>query len=427
MDRNVNNEKWLYLPIEIKVRELEAKLLLTYYAVKENFRVIIGEHKIVEAVAANYPKGIFFSKGYPQKYRKRVIVNAKRHGHKIVEMDEEGLLINNKLKYLSDRMSGVQLENIEQEYCWGSFQKEMISTNYPQFSDKCFATGNPRFDLLKKKFRPLYYDTVKNLENNYGDFVLINTRFTRYNHFSGMVNENIVPSIKPIKALYFRFLEMIKNIADKFPELNFIVRPHPGENLNSYHRIFTNYKNVYVIRDGTVANWILASKLMIHNGCTTGIEAFLLGKPVLSYLPCQSKEVDEELPNKVSYKAYCIDEVHNFIKLMTTNLDCHKGVNELKQELSEYYGALDDQYASKNIIRLLHDININNDPLSTHPKEIHLSVKTNNKMKNRFLNLTLEEIQEFFTKIDHIEKSKNHFHIRKAAENLFEISNQCHL
>ena len=65
-----NKKKWLYLPIEVKVRELDAKLLLSYYALREGYRVVLGEHQMVELAANTLPKGVFFSKGYTHGYGK---------------------------------------------------------------------------------------------------------------------------------------------------------------------------------------------------------------------------------------------------------------------------------------------------------------------------------------------------------------------
>lgn len=425
MDRNLDGKKWIYLPVEIKVRELDAKLLLAYYAVKENYRVIIGEHRIVEIASVYYPNGIFFSKGYPNHYRKRVISNAKKEDHILVELDEEGLIIYDESKYLTERMNVEFLEDIEQEYCWGNFQKEMIGTAYPQCKKNCYITGHPRFDLLNKKFRSLYNDSVLRLQNKYGDFILINTRFTNYNHFSGMKNENLEPNTAYIKDLYYSFIRMIKDLAEKYPSLNFVIRPHPGENLTSYQKAFSRNSNIFVIREGNVVNWILASNLIIHNGCTTGIEAFLLEKPVLTYLPIESKDFDVDLPNKMSFKAYSVSEVFDFIDYITSNRFIHnveyeQHVRNNENFLSNYYGGLDDEHAYEKIIRLLNKLRIKNESFSLG--EIDFSIGKKNKIKYRFDSLTIKEIQTFFTKIDQIEKTINKVSIRKLAENLFEIS-----
>lgn len=58
-----------------------------------------------------------------------------------------------------------------------------------------------------------------------------------------------------------------------------IVRPHPSENIEIWKKYTKNYsKKIKIIRSGNVLSWILAAKLLIHNGCTTAIEALFLKK-----------------------------------------------------------------------------------------------------------------------------------------------------
>lgn len=53
------SRKWLYLPIETKVREQDAKLLLAYHAVNHGYHVVIGEHRMVEQAAEKLPGRYF--------------------------------------------------------------------------------------------------------------------------------------------------------------------------------------------------------------------------------------------------------------------------------------------------------------------------------------------------------------------------------
>ena len=74
-------------------------------------------------------------------------------------------------------------------------------------------------------------------------------------------------------------------IGEVFPRTNIIVRPHPMEDFTSYERAFSSYPNIHVVHEGNIIKWLLAADIIIHNGCTSGIEGFLLEKPIISYLP----------------------------------------------------------------------------------------------------------------------------------------------
>jgi hypothetical protein len=66
--------------------------------------------------------------------------------------------------------------------------------------------------------------------------------------------------------------------------------------------------NVKVTFDGNVIEWILGSSLVIHNNCTTGVEAYFLGKPALSYRPASDGRFDMYLPNALSFQTFDLDQ-----------------------------------------------------------------------------------------------------------------------
>ena len=53
----------LYLPVEVKDRELYAKLLLAKYAAENGFNVILGKKNDVNQLVLNMPKGVYFGLG----------------------------------------------------------------------------------------------------------------------------------------------------------------------------------------------------------------------------------------------------------------------------------------------------------------------------------------------------------------------------
>ncbi|WP_208592353.1 surface carbohydrate biosynthesis protein [Gracilibacillus suaedae] len=401
--------RWLYLPIEVKVRELDAKLLLSYYAVRQGYQVIIGDLLLVAKAAANNPSGIYFAKGGPKGFRKRMVTNAIEHGQTVVELDEEGLLIE-KNQYIRDRMRKDTLKLVEQEYCWGEHQKQIISDTYPDMADKCHVVGNPRLDLLKPKFRSLYQDDVKSLQQHYGDFILINTRFSLYNTVKGKNNTFFA---QHIKALYEAFLKMIHQTARDFPHVNLVIRPHPAENFNSYRREFRNISNVHVVHEGVIIKWILAAKLVIHNGCTSGIEAFLLDQPVIVYQPFETNEI--ELPNLLGFKATSLTELRDNIDQL---LD-HQAVIPGDDRLYHYCSWEKNSYAVDHILDLCNTISLPSPPDSRSNHKIQQ--KKNLRKQKRKFSLSVEEITSFYQKLDDIEDQSPKRTIKQISRNLFHI------
>ena len=61
----------------------------------------------------------------------------------------------------------------------------------------------------------------------------------------------------------------------------------------------------------------MGSKLVIHNGSTSAIEALLLDKAVISYRPYKNSSVETDLPNSIGI---CLENKQDVIKYLT-NLD----------------------------------------------------------------------------------------------------------
>ena len=99
-----------------------------------------------------------------------------------------------------------------------------------------------------------------------------------------------------------------------------VVRPHPSENINVWKNKTKNYSNnIKIIRSGNIIPWLMASKLVIHNGCTTAIEGTLLDKTVISYRPNKNQNVETYLPNAVGISIESKEDVVDFIKKFNFN------------------------------------------------------------------------------------------------------------
>ncbi|MET3683733.1 surface carbohydrate biosynthesis protein [Alkalibacillus flavidus] len=416
-------KNWLYLPIEIKVRESDAKLLLAYYAAKKGYEVVIGDHYMVQKASHQLPQGIFFSKGYSRGVRKRVIADAMSHGHKIVELDEEGFIFNDH-KYLQDRMKRDMLALVTQEYCWGQSQMDVITSAYPDLKDRCHVTGNPRLDLLKPKFRAIYQAEAEQIRRQFGEFVLINTRFARYNTAKGKKDH---PHFKDIKQLYDRFIELVKQTCERFPNINFVIRPHPGENIKSYLQELSGYRNVHVIHEGNITKWLLAAKMVIHNGCTSGFEAYLLGQNVISYVPAISSKQSQSLPDQVGVKASRVDDVHGIIHdvFKSNRGESVQLKNDLSSDVMLYHCEWSNKtYAYESILKLIEALpEIYANKSQQHQSlDQHLLLKKSKKEKKRRFSLMESEIKSLFKQLAAIEGDNKPVNIVPIANNVFRIS-----
>lgn len=347
------SKPWLYLPIETKVRELHGKILLASFAAINGFNVVIGSKKDINSRISFLPKGTIFNFGLAKNFAK----NAKRHreyGHKVVAIDEEGLVTLNDDLYLRHRVSKEALNVTDMFFCWGKRQASLVEKKAGKTNCKIFIAGNPRLDLLRPEYRVIFKEDSEKIRKKYGKIILINTNFGHGNHFSG--DDFVIESFKEKgwmndaddkkyflrniewqKEMYKKFLEMIPIISDKYKDYNIIIRPHPSENHDAWKKIEKKFSNVSIVHSGNVIPWIMAADVLIHNGCTTAVEAFLLGTKVVAYRPFIVDDLETELPNKISIETRNITELTDTLdKIINKNLDFN---NDSKKSYLDFYLA----------------------------------------------------------------------------------------
>ena len=115
----------VYLPIEVKSRDFQNKLLLSYFLLQEGFEVFIGRKKEIEILANNFYPGIYFGintqKNYIKFYKK-----IKNKNHKIFLFDEEGLVTLPDKTYVSTKASSGIIGVSDIFFCWGKTQFHKI-------------------------------------------------------------------------------------------------------------------------------------------------------------------------------------------------------------------------------------------------------------------------------------------------------------
>jgi len=104
---------------------------------------------------------------------------------------------------------------------------------------------------------------------------------------------------------------------------------------------------------------------MIHNSCTTGVEAYILDEPVICYCPVTSEIYDSELPNTISSKAFSVKELIALVRnvLEDTSAYVHRehGNAQANAILEDYVKSVRGPTACENIISALTNL-INGNP-----------------------------------------------------------------
>jgi len=369
----------LIIPVENQVRELDAKILLSCIAAEKGFPVILGSRAYTHFQAASVPRGVYLAKSM-RSLSTLMFQILRKLGHEIVAWEEEALVHPPADNYFSLRLSATTIKLVSHIFAWGQENFDLLA-DYPQLPKKLpiHISGNPRGDMLRPELRAYFEPTVHDLQRKHGDFILINTNFTDVNPFIPAVGM-FLPADKPIEARKFgqlgkglsrefaeglyhhkqatldSFMALIPQLAESFPELNIIIRPHPSENFAIYDALAEKYKRITVTNEGNVLPWLLAMKVMVHNGCTTGLEAFALKVPAISYLPTFDEFYDYEyqgLPTRLSHECFDIKELTQTIQAVLAG-ELHAAAGAEREKLMDYYvAARQGPLASERIVDIL--------------------------------------------------------------------------
>ena len=357
-----------YIPIEIFEREFHAKCLFALEAVKQGMGVVIGPKYDVNKLAEKLKPGVYFGIGFHSSAAK-IARTLRLKGHYIVSQDEEGL-VRFPDKFYSEYRVDEDIHDVSDLLlCWGESHLEVMRTTLGK-SEKLRAVGNSRIDLLGSEFRKIFRDEVQNIVSRYGEFLLVNGNFGSANHALG--DEYWIAELRRRgwfdsdikrdyqerrigfqKKILFEMAELVKQIASKGHKV--IVRPHPSENLKFWEEIAREDEdNISIVREGNVLSWMLASKLVIHNGCTTAIEGRLLGKPVFSYRPEYDHYVESYLPNAISENVNNVDRLIELIDGLDEDNQAEIDLEPFRRELAS---VIDGKTASAKIMSLISSIN----------------------------------------------------------------------
>lgn len=365
-----DRRRWLLLPIETKHREFYGKVLLSLAAAERGFNVLLGEQNAMLAQLENLPIGIYLDKSV-SRTKTRYFERLAAQGSQIVAWCEEGLVYRDRDAYLHERVSNASLALAERFFAWGEVQASDIHVQAPEADAKVHVTGNPRFDMLRPELRSVFKPAADALRQRYGPYVLINSNFSRYNHFMGydfwieaLKQRGTITNEEQL-AFYHRwreflgrvfhgFLEALPALSSAFPDHTLIVRPHPSEDHGVWLRETAAFGNVAVVHEDSAIPWIAGAGTVIHNSCTTGLEAYLLEVPVAAYRPTTDDTLDSHLPHAVSHQAYDRDELVDIVRTLLGG----GGVTppSAQSEVKRYIATLDGAFAADRVVDELSEI-----------------------------------------------------------------------
>lgn len=312
----------IFLPIEIKVREFHSKLLFSLFAAEQDFETILGGQIELIDHMPRLGRGIYIDKSLsilkPEWFRR-----CRALGNHVAAWDEEGLVYLSDEVYHTTRMDSAAFALTDLFFTWGPSQMRTVTAYYPNAADRVVSVGNPRLDLLRPEFRGYCDERVAELRRRHGRILLINTNFALHNFAMGRAAAAKIFDPYPFsskgdllkgwfefqKRGYEAFLSAATAMHDRFPDHTIVVRPCPAEDLLPWQRNFAGRPRGVVSKEGNVVEWIRAADATVQFNCTTGVEAFLLGKPSIAYRCVRSDVYETPLPIACSTEAFTLEEL----------------------------------------------------------------------------------------------------------------------
>jgi surface carbohydrate biosynthesis protein len=246
--------------------------------------------------------------------------------------------------------------------CWNdSFRRFAIANRWFN-AQQLVTTGPARADFYSDPWRKVmlanstYVDrVVKPMVMLNASFPLANPRFqspenearqlaTNYAMTSDQVQKLVCGQIESMNS----FVQLVARLSESMPGVNFIYRPHPFENEDYYRETLPKRDNILLNREGTVDGWLARSKAVVHCGCSTAIDAALLGIPAFHPLWATENNMPP-LVSRVSIpcrtEIELIGRLHRAIENMFHH--DHRKHEEIGKAIADSYYKIDGKAAQR--------------------------------------------------------------------------------
>ena len=462
-------KKNLYLPIEIKVREIPHKVYLSYEALKKNYRIYIGSKSdLFQLIAQKKSRGgIFMAKG---SISSTTIDLIKKKCDVFCIFDEEmnrsmqnyvpGLSMLDFYKYmLKTRLTSINIKHLDKYYCFNNhiLKSAKIILNKKK---NILLPGHLKEDLLKKKNLLIFERNRKKIKSKYGEFILFNSDFLalydpdfHISYNEKMLKEsniskkitkidvkNVATQIKYKHRNFLYFMNFLEKIKNKMKNLKMIIRPHPREDIDYWKKITKNFNNIEIVNPiDDVTPYILASKGVMHNGCSTAISSLIIGKPTAYFI--NKDDISNETHIQKDILKSCI-EVNNPDDFDKWLISIKKNSKKYLKK-NKYIVGFNKMNLSSEII--LKDFD--KDKVNLEPKIESTKIEKKNKfyrltkyllseklsLKNIWKNsykmpikipggIKKQEVEKYLRGFEKIYGTNNKAKVRQLSDNLIEIS-----
>lgn len=302
----------IYLVLEIAVRELSSHLLFSVLAASRGHQVLIGPtndiwlYKRLKLL----PPGALMVKNMNVPLRSQnMYASFIKDGFDMYCHEAEPAILWSDFEVFLKAycLTSDQYLPFKGVFCWG----ERDYTEYTKlFSDKkdiFHITGSPRIDLWSPNLRAFWQRDYLEALQPYILFVSNNSWVVGKRHWSEFLaiqrdleltetdesERELYKTIQKDMIMVEHAVFSLRDLAREHKEINFIVRPHPWDNEDYWRVALGEHENIKVIYRDNLSPWIAGATAIIHNSCTSAVEAAVQGIPVISYVPSEITDMSD--------------------------------------------------------------------------------------------------------------------------------------
>ncbi len=255
---------------------------------------------------------IIITPSFNVKRTKSIISKAIIQKSNIVVMHSEQLfpsIFDQEKLNVNDR----ELYNkvVEAHLCWGDFYKEKLIKFTKTNPEKIHITGNYKFEFVnpKSSLKDKPIERILAVSN----FTLADLDCLGWEKFKDSHQiKNNQPLHEYYRAVRKQFIQSIRELCLNHPNINFKVRPHPGEEQSVYFEALKGFSNVIIDNSQEMSEDINKCNLVLMHTSSSIFECLLANKRVLSIRePILSTEL-MQTPTDI-FEWYTIDEINNVI------------------------------------------------------------------------------------------------------------------
>lgn len=353
----------VYIESQVTVRDLLSRILLGLQILnKSTFidSIVIGRNGKIQSMV-KFDQGFAYiadNFSIPAKARFEKI---RPFAARIYAFCDESTALNNEPLYLQRRANKISIQNCDHIFATSNYHRDLLTNAYPELEKKISNFGLPRFDFLKDGCRTIYDAQVNNLKGKYGEYILMPSNGARGRYLQidqllkkllgrGEINDNQVDEFvnyyKNLNDSAEQFDQAAISLAEMHKGLNFVYRGKPHSEYSAFEKNKLP-ENLFVESSLSVHPWILGAAAVVHQNCTTGIEAFVAGISSVDFIPRTLQHISKA-PHALTNCAHTIDQLSDFLGGDKATID--KKISP--GDVSYFFGDLEN-YSSEKIANFI--------------------------------------------------------------------------